>query len=62
MLLRELKSLTGVVEVGLFVGMAKEAFFGHEVSCFAGGGGAGRVLTAPLCALAQDGNVTHLVK
>lgn len=30
-LLQDLKGLTGVVEVGLFVGMAQEAFFGHEV-------------------------------
>jgi ribose 5-phosphate isomerase A len=36
LLLHELKGLTGVVEVGLFVGMAKEAFFGHEVSCGVG--------------------------
>jgi len=25
--------LTGVVEVGLFCGMAKAAYFGNEVSC-----------------------------
>jgi hypothetical protein len=31
-LLTQLKMLTGVVEVGLFCGMAKAAYFGNQVS------------------------------
>ena len=31
-LLIQLKMLTGVVEVGLFCGMAKAAYFGNQVS------------------------------
>lgn len=31
-LLERIKMLTGVVEVGLFCGMAKAAYFGNEVS------------------------------
>jgi ribose 5-phosphate isomerase A len=33
-LLSKIKMLTGVVEVGLFCGMAKAAYFGNEASCF----------------------------
>lgn len=31
-LLRDIKLITGVVEVGLFCNMARAAFFGNEVS------------------------------